>query len=88
MWEQVYIPSCEQSNALSATKDKAVNRADMAEFYAGCIIADVLAERSGGTRVDFKIVNQAVLERWPKGLDHIKNSAHKIAAERCKLGIE
>lgn len=76
--ERVYISSVEQSNAINATKEKSVTRDVMAGFYADCIRADALAFHNKDERVNFREVNQAIMQRWPKGLSYIKDKAWKI----------
>lgn len=76
--ERIYIASVDQSNAINATKDKRCKAADMAGFYADCIICDAIARRDGIARIDWHAVNYAILERWPKGLVRIKTAAWKL----------
>lgn len=81
-WERVYLSEGEQSNALHAADSRDCTRNDMAEIYADCIIADGLARLAGRARVDFAIVNRAILRRWPKGLTCIKEHAWRIVEMR------
>ena len=76
--ERIYVSSIEQSNAVNCTKDKEATRNDMAFVYANCIIADLIGWRDGTERVDFRIVNDAILKRWPDGLLYIKTKAWKF----------
>lgn len=76
-FERIYLASVEQSNAVNASADKGCTSKNMACFYADCIRADFMARRSGQPRVDFKVVNEAILKRWPKGLNRIKEVAWK-----------
>ena len=75
---RVYIPSIEQSTAINCTKDIRRTRIDMAYAYADCIMADLIARADYKEGVDFKIVNKAILKRWPGGLRYIKRKAWKI----------
>lgn len=75
--ERIYIPSCDQSNAINAAADRTMTRKDMAGFYADCLRADAVGVRLGLGRVDFAAVNKAILARWPKGLTFIKERAWK-----------
>jgi hypothetical protein len=77
--ERIYIASVEQSNAINAANDNECTRDVMAGFYRDCIIADKIHPENG--RVDFKAVNQAILQRWPKGLNYIKEKAWKLGEE-------
>lgn len=77
MIERIFIASIEQSNAINAAADKGCNRQLMASCYMDCIIADEQARDRGGKRVDWIAVNNAILVRWPKGLDYIKKLAWK-----------
>jgi hypothetical protein len=85
--ERIYCSPIDQSNAIIATEDKEVNQKFMADFYADCLIADAIAIRDGLTRVDFGAVNAAILKRWPKGLNRIKEMAWKIARNGVRKGV-
>jgi hypothetical protein len=78
MNERVYIPSNEQSNALTAAADPACTRETMAGFYAGLIRC---AQVHGADSIDFSAVNRAILARWPAGLVWIKRRAWKLVEE-------
>ena len=76
--ERIYVSSVEQLNAINAAKDPVVKRDDMASVYADCIRADTAAFITLSERVDFVQVNNAILQRWPKGLEYIKRKAWKL----------
>ncbi len=62
-------------NALLAAAGGAVNRDDMAEYYADCL----RCKRATGKDCDWKAINAAILRRWPRGLLYIKRLAWKLA---------
>ena len=76
--ERFYFPANEQSNCLNAIADKRSKQADVAAFYADCIRADAIATRRGNIGCDWKAINRAICERWPKGLERVKKMAWKI----------
>ena len=76
--ERVYCPANEQSNCLNAIADERAKQADVAAFYADCIRADAIAKYQGKPRCDWKAINRAICERWPKGLEWVKKMAWKI----------
>lgn len=95
--ERIYLPLIDQSNAINAAASKEVTRDIMASFYEDCLIADTIARQRNKRRaeegdndlegrVDFKAVNNAILARWPKGLDYIKGKAWKALEARCQSG--
>ncbi len=69
-WERIYHPEIDTSNALLAATQKETTRDLMAEFYADCLRA--------GRACDFAAINQAILKRWPRGLNYIKTRAWKL----------
>ena len=79
--ERIYMPAVDQSNALNAAADKDCRRVGMAGMYADCLRADTIAKREGLPGVDWKAVNAAILKRWPKGLNWIKERAWKMLRE-------
>jgi hypothetical protein len=81
--ERVYHPAIDQSNALGAAKDKGVTREAMAAFYADLILC---ADELGYSSIDWKTVNAAIVARWPKGLEFIKEAAWKILRSRGVAG--
>lgn len=82
--ERIYIASVDQSNAINAAADKSCNREIMASCYMDCILADEQARIHVSERVDWAAVNKAILARWPKGLNYIKELAHKKLAGIAK----
>lgn len=96
--ERIYLPSIDQSNAINAARSPDIKRNDMANFYEDCLIADNLAwqrnkarmedgESATEVRVDFKAVNDAVLDRWSMaGLTYIKKRAWKQFEAKCSDG--
>ena len=84
MFERIFIASIEQSNAINAASDKECNRDFMASCYMDCIIADQQAKRQGKIGVDWVAINNAIMARWPKGLNYVKVLAHKKLAGASK----
>jgi hypothetical protein len=83
--ERIYIASIDQSNAINATRNKDCTSKNMAGFYADCIVSDAIGVASGTGRIDFRAVNNAILERWPRGLTRIKNAAWRLVEDqRCR----
>ncbi len=83
--ERIYLSSIDQSNAVNAAADRATTRPIMASFYADAMIADALGRRDGRERVDFAVVNAAILSRWLRsGLLTIKRLAWKLVETRTK----
>ena len=71
--EMIYIPSICESNCLNAIADPSCTRNDVAYFYGDCLRCPYGREPA----VDYKRINLAILARWPKGLNFIKNAAHR-----------
>lgn len=83
--ERVYDVFIEEENAVNAAADRTCNRDGMVGMYADCIIADHLERKRGGTNaINWKRVNAAILERWPKGLVYIKEGAWRALGEKAK----
>lgn len=78
-FERVYIPSIELQNAINAAKDKSCTREIMARFYADCIRCSTI---HGLGSIDWKTLNAAIVNRWPRGLEYIKSLARKIGDAR------
>ena len=76
MFERIYDPECEASNAVNAAADPECTRDAMASFYADCIRATLAGP------VDFARVNRAVLARWPRGLLYVKRRAWREVERR------
>ena len=70
--ERIYLPSIEFSNAMNAVTDKSVNQSQLAKVYADCISSD-----PGMKHIDWTALNKAILARWPKGLERVKEKAWK-----------
>ena len=70
---RVYIPEIELSNAMSAIAEKDMTQKRMASFYADCIRSDPT-----GHDIDWRSLNAAIFERWPKGLQRVKEMAWKV----------
>jgi hypothetical protein len=84
-WERIYSVPVETSNCLNAVADRKATQAVVASCYADCILADAAARRNGSAeRVDSKAINQAILARWPKGLERVKKLAWKEAERRAR----
>lgn len=66
--ERVYTPAIETSNAINAAAAKGMTQRRMAGFYADCI-------RAG--ECDWPAINAAIKNRWPKGLQRVKDLAWK-----------
>lgn len=66
---RTYFPRIETGNALNAAADSECTRETMVSFYADCIRA--------GTECDWPAINAAILNRWPRGLQWIKQQAWK-----------
>lgn len=76
--ERIYNVAWDQSNLLNAIADEEANQRDVAAFYADCVIADVQARQQGTQRADWKAINRAIVARWPKGLNRVKEMAWKL----------
>lgn len=77
--EMVFIPSICQSNALNAAVDPTCTRDLMASVYEDCLHC---YGKHGKDSIDFKAINEAIVKRWPKGLEYIKMRAWKLAQSR------
>ena len=71
---RLYFPSNDLRNCLNAIADKLFRQADVAGFYADCIVCD-----SAGGGIDWTTINKAIVTRWPKGLLRVKTMAWKKA---------
>ncbi len=72
-FERVHISSIATDNALLGAKCPDVNQEHMADFYADMLRAEGITKKP----CDWAAVNEAILERWPKGLTRIKEKAHR-----------
>lgn len=57
-----------------------ISRDKLAETYAMALISS--------WPTDWKRANAAILKRWPKGLNYIKNKAHKIVEGHRREAIK
>ncbi len=79
---RIYSSANDESNCLNAIADSKAKQRDVARMYADCITADTIAYRDKLTRVDFKKINAAITQRWPKGLVRVKEMAWKLLNPR------
>lgn len=77
--ERVYIPSIDFTNAMNAVADPECTRDTMASFYEDLLRCSFA---NGTDCIDWKTVNKAILERWPRGLNYIKTKAWKLAQRK------
>jgi len=78
MLERIYHPTIDTSNALNAVADPDCTRKDMAVFYADLLRCHALYPG----QIDWPAINNAILKRWPRGLEYIKSLAWKEVSQR------
>lgn len=71
--ERIYLSANEQRNCLNAINDPAATQKDVVEMLVDCKVADLVAMKNGETRVDFKMLAEALVKRWPKGFERIND---------------
>ena len=79
MFERIYSPAIDTMNAMNAIADPDCTRDAMAGFYEDLIHC---ANVHGTHSIDWKKINEAIVKRWPKGLEYIKTKAWKRVESR------